>query len=269
MAWSTLPLLGLLILLGLSVAALSAALLTPHGPSEIAGRPFLPPSAAHPLGTDGLGYDVLTVLLHGARVSLGVAAGVALGSTLFSWAAGLASGLSRRLEAPLLALADLLIALPFLPLAMLIVLLAGASSPTIAATLIALSWPAFARIVRAQVLAVRRAPYVEAARALGGTEIHVALRHVLPATLPLLPAKLILTVRLALFGEATLAFLGLGDPAARSWGTMLGLAFDDPLLFARNAWLWSVLPPAIAISLAVIATGWIATALHAVEREQG
>jgi peptide/nickel transport system permease protein len=82
---------------------------------------------------------------------------------------------------------------------------------------------------------------------------------VLPATRPLLPATLTLAVRGALFGEATLAFLGLGDPAAGSWGTMLGWAFNDPLLFARGAWRWWALPPAIAIAVAVVATSWLAS----------
>jgi ABC-type dipeptide/oligopeptide/nickel transport system permease subunit len=251
---------GAAVLLVMALAACLAPWLAPSGLNQIAGRPLSPPSVAHPLGTNDLGYDVLSELLYGARVSLGVAASVALASAVLSWALGIAAGLWRWAEAPAMALADLLLALPNLPLAMLVVALAGASVGSLVATLVVLSWPAFARIVRAHVLAVRHAPYVEAARALGATESRVALRHVLPTTLPLLPAKLILTVRLALFTEATLTFLGLGDPGAKSWGTMLGWAFNDPLLFARPAWLWWALPPALAIAAAVVATSWVAQA---------
>ncbi|MBI3971537.1 MAG: ABC transporter permease [Chloroflexi bacterium] len=180
---------------------------------------------------------------------------------MLSWSLGLAAGLWPRAEGPIVALADLLLALPIVLLAMLVLLLAGPSASAVTATLVALSWPAFARIVCAQVLAVRHAPHVEAARALGATEWHVARRHILPATYTLMPAKFVLTVRLALFTEATLAFLGLGDPATKSWGAMLGWAFNDPLLFTRGAWLWCVLPPALSISLAVLATSWLASAL--------
>ena len=81
--------------------------------------------------------------------------------------------------------------------------------------------------------------------------------HVAPATLELLPAKLVLTVRFAIFAEATLAFLGLGDPAARSWGTMLSWAFSNPLAFVNGSWTWWVLPPALAIVAAVLSTTWL------------
>jgi ABC-type dipeptide/oligopeptide/nickel transport system permease subunit len=85
----------------------------------------------------------------------------------------------------------------------------------------------------------------------------VALLHVGPATLELLPAKLVLTVRFAIFAEATLAFLGLGDPTEPSWGTMLGRALSDPLVFVGASWTWWVLPPALAIVLAVLSTTWL------------
>jgi peptide/nickel transport system permease protein len=91
----------------------------------------------------------------------------------------------------------------------------------------------------------------------------VARRHVLPATLDILPTKLILTVRFAVFTEATLAFLGLGDPAAISCGTMLSQAFNDPLLFTRPVWPWLVLPPAGVIVSLVLATVWLSRALGA------
>lgn len=253
---------GIIVLVVLSAGGLLAPWIAPYPPGEIIGRPFAAPSAAHPLGTNDLGQDILSGLLHGARVSLGIAAVVASGSTLLSWTVGIASGLWSRAEAPLMSVADLLLALPNLPLAMLVIVLSGASVRTVMVTLVVLSWPAFARIVRAQVLTVRAQPFVEAARAIGASELRVATRHVLPATLPLLPAKLILTVRLALFGEASLAFLGLGDPSAKSWGTMLGWAFNDGLLFSRSAWVWWVLPPALCIAAAVVGTSWIASGLE-------
>jgi peptide/nickel transport system permease protein len=178
-------------------------------------------------------------------------------SVSLSWLAGVASGLNRRAEGPVMALSDLLLALPSIPLYLLVAILLGASQSAVILVLGLLSWPAFARIVRAQVLVTRGQPFVEAARSLGATELRIGMKHVLPATIPLLPAKLILTVRFALFAETTLAFLGLGDPSAKTWGTMLGWAFNYPLLFPSGAWLWWSVPPAMCIALVVVATTWL------------
>ena len=87
-------------------------------------------------------------------------------------------------------------------------------------------------------------------------------RHLLPATLDVLPTKLILTVRFAVFAEATLAFLGLKSGGSISWGTMVSWALSDPLLFSRSVWPWQVLPPALAIVLLVLATTWVAMSLN-------
>ena len=131
---------------------------------------------------------------------------------MLSWVVGLAAGISRPAETVLMPLTELLLALPSLPLYLLTVTLVGPSLPNLVLALALLSWPSFARVVRSIVIAVRAAPYVERRPALGATRLHVALQHVLPATLDVLPTKLILTVRFAVFTEATLAFLGLGDP---------------------------------------------------------
>lgn len=245
--------------------AIAAALLAPaRGPRGLAsGEPLAPPGVSHPLGTNDLGQDLLAEWMWGARASLVVAGLVALLSTSLSWAVGLMAGTRRWAEAPLMAVTDLLLALPSLPLYLLVVALVGPSQRQVILALGLLSWPAFARVVRSRVLTVRHAPYVEAARALGGGPAHVALRHILPATWYLLPAKLALTVRFALLAEATLAFLGLGDTSAPSWGTTLAWAFADPLLFARGAWTWWALPPAASIVLVVLATTWLATGLEA------
>jgi peptide/nickel transport system permease protein len=172
------------------------------------------------------------------------------------------AGLSRRAEAPLLAVADLLLALPSLPLYILVLTLLGPTQTSIALTLGLASWPAFARVVRAQVLSLRGAPYVEAARCLGASWTRVGYVHLLPGTLALLPANLVLTVRLAVFAEATLGFLGLGDPAATSWGAQLGAAFANPLLLTTSAWTWLVIPPGAGIALLVLGSAWLGTRLE-------
>lgn len=250
---------GTVILIGAGAVALFGPLLAPYNPSLPSGLPLLSPGGGYPLGTNDIGQDILSQWLWAARSSLLVAGSVTVLSTALSWGIGLAAGFWRQAEAPLMALTDLLLALPSLLLYLLVVVLLGPSRLHIVLTLGLLSWPDFARVVRAQVIASRGAPHVEAARALGATPLRVALRHVLPATYGLLPAKIVLTVRFALFADATLSFLGLGDTSAQSWGSMLGTAFNYPLLFAGHLWLWWTLPPALSIALVVLATTWLAT----------
>lgn len=241
----------------LAAAALSAPLLAPYDPSLPVGAPLLPPGGGHLFGTNDLGQDVWSQWLWGSRASLLIAAVVTLLSTVLSWSVGIAAGMWRWSEAVLMGVTDLLLALPAIPLYLLVVALVGPSQLHLMLTLGLLSWPAFARVVRARVLAVRAEPYVEAARALGASPWRVATRHVAPATLQLLPAKLVLTVRFAIFAEATLGFLGLGNPSTRSWGSMLGWAFSNPVAFVGGAWTWWVLPPALAIVAAVLSTTWL------------
>jgi len=243
------------------LVALGAPLLAPDDPLRLSGPPLAPPTAAHWLGTNDLGQDLLSQLLTGIRTSLLIAGSVTLLSTALSWIVGIATGVSHLAESLLMPLVELLLALPSLPLYLLAITLVGPSLSHLVLALALLSWPSFARIVRSVVITVRAAPYVTAAWALGATRLHVAWQHLLPATLEILPTKLILTVRFAVFTEATLAFLGLGDPTAISCGTMLSQAFNDPLLFTRPTWPWLVLPPATAIVALVLTTVWLSQAL--------
>jgi ABC-type dipeptide/oligopeptide/nickel transport system permease subunit len=180
-------------------------------------------------------------------------------STALSWIVGLTAGFIRRLEGLLMGGTDLILALPDLPLILLVLTLIGATRLNLILVLGLLSWPAFARVVRSIVIGARGSPYVEASRALGASTAHVMLRHLLPATLGALPAKLVLTMRYAVFAEATLAFLGLGGGDAIGWGAMLNQAFRDPLLFSRPIWPWLVLPPTLAIAALILATVWVSS----------
>lgn len=251
--------LGLTLLLTFAAVAALAPLLAPYDPRLPTGRPLSSPTAEHLLGTNDLGQDNLSQLIYGARSSLLVATLVTLISTVLSWLVGLLAGFSRLLEPPLMTLTDLLLALPSLPLYLLLLTLLGSSRRTLILVLALLSWPAFARMVRSVVITTRTASYVEASRALGATGPHIALHHLLPATLTLLPTKFVLTVRFAIFAEATLAFLGLGAANTISWGVMLNWAFADPLLFNRPVWPWLVLPPTFAIAALILATVWLTT----------
>lgn len=258
--------LGGALLIGYAIVALFAPVLAPYDPRLPVGPPLASPTPGQPLGTNDLGQDVLSQLISGARSSLLVATLVTLVSTALSWLVGLLAGFFQATEAPLMALTDLLLALPGLPLSLLLLTLIGPDRRTLVLVLALLSWPAFARLVRSVVIGTRGAPFVEASRALGATGPHIALRHILPATRILLPAKLVLTVRFAIFAEATLAFLGLGPANAVSWGLMLNWAFADPLLFNRPVWPWLVLPPTIAITALILATVWVSAAFSSIRQ---
>lgn len=252
------------VLLGFILLGVVGPLLAPHDPRIPVGRPFAAPGGSAILGTNDLGQDVLSIWLSGARSTVVAALGITALSTLLAWTVGLSAGFFRRATLPLMGLTDLMLALPGFSLALLIIALVGPSQGALIVTLGLLSWPGFARIVRSAVIGIRNELYIEAAESIGASPFRVMTRHVFPATLGLFGSKLVLTVRYAIFAETSLAFLGLGDPASKSWGSMIGLAIGDPLLFARGAWPWLLLPPAISI----IAVVW-ASSIFALEVKNG
>ncbi|MCL6554205.1 MAG: ABC transporter permease [Firmicutes bacterium] len=243
---------GVVLGAALLVAAL-AGIVAPYAPRAITGAPIEGPSAAHRLGTNDLGQDLLSLVLHGARFSLAVGFAAALISTGLSGTVGMLSVLWRRARWLLLAVTDGLMAIPHLPVVVLIVALLGPGPANLVAALAVLGWPAFARVVRAQTLAAIGRDYVEAARAQGASQVRIARTCLLPEVLPVLWTKFLLTLRWAILMEAVLALMGLGDPTQVSWGTILQTAFAYPLLFAGTAWAWWALPPALAIAAITLA----------------
>jgi len=233
--------------------------LAPDDPHALSGRPLEQPSATHPLGTNDIGQDLFSQLLAGGRASLVVGFGAAALSTAIAWALGLMSGLGQRWYAAVGGASDLFLALPFLPVTILIVAHLGPQIPVIAITLGLISWPTYARVIRARVATELTAGYVEAARATGAAPTMILLRHVLPATIPVAIAKFVLTVQSAIVIEASLAFLGLSDPRTVSWGGMIHRGVGYGLIFASGAWRWWLMPPIVCIALLVCAValiGW-------------
>lgn len=264
---------GLVLLAALAAAALAAplaALLLGHDAftPDLFNR-FAAPSAAHPLGTDELGRDVLLRLLHGARVSLAVGLAAALAATVIGTLVGLlAAWRGGALDASLMRLADGLLALPALPLLVILAAIdpavfglprgeAGADILRIAALLAAFGWVGVARLVRATALSVLARDFVRAARALGVSEPRVLWRHVLPELAAPIAIATALAVGGAVLAESVLSFLGLGiAPPSPSWGNMLAnaqeLVFQAPL-----AALW----PGLAIMLTVLGCNLVADAV--------
>lgn len=232
--------------------ALFGPLISPYDPREVTGRPFSAPSAEHWLGTNDIGQDIFSELLWGTRVSLMIgliAAGAAiLIGTTVGVVASLAGGWT---DTVLMRLTDVVLTLPFLPLAVVLAAFLGPSLWNTALVITVVIWARPARIVRSQGLSICSLSYVEAARALGGGFGHLLWRHVLPGVLPLALSQFVLATSGAILTEAGLAFLGLGDPIQKSWGTILFYA-QARGAFLNGSWPWWVIPPGLLISATVL-----------------
>lgn len=246
--------------MGLAVAALAAPWLAPYDPylADLPAR-LQPPSPLHPMGTDHLGRDVLSRVLYGARVSLGI--GVA--SRLISAALGLVLGSAAGfvggwVDAAIMRLAEVVLAIPDLLLALAVVFVLGPGLPKLFVALSVVGWAGLARVVRAQVLALRELPFVEAARAAGAGPVRILVRHVLPNCLAPVMVFVSVGIPSTILAEAGLSFLGLGvEPPVPSWGQMV--AAGRPFLRVAP---WLVLYPGLAILLTVLTFNVLGDALR-------
>lgn len=257
-----LALAGLGALLLIVLAVLLGPALLPYDPNRIEfSRRDLPPTLAHPMGTDELGRDQLTRVLVGGRLSLAVAAvsvlvamslGVALGA-----AAGYLGGTADNL---LMRLVDLFYALPALFIVILLVTLVGPGFWTIVIAVGGLRWMSTARLVRASFLTLKGREFVEAARALGVGEWRIALGHILPNSLSPIIVSATLGIAGAILTESALSFLGLGfQPPDATWGRMLQEA--QQAVIHKGHW-WRGLFPGLMIFLVVLAVNYVGDGLR-------
>ena len=245
---------GLAILVAFALLALVAPSFI--GPQQldvtkVNGPLLAAPSAHYLLGTDETGRSVLTLAIWGARSSLAIGLIATVLTVLLGSAIGLVAGHYQGwLGNVLMHVTDWFIALPSLPLAISLSAVLGQGAASVTIAIAVTSWTSTARLVRAQSLAVEARPFVERARALGAGNIQIMLRQVLPNVMPLILVSSTLTVASAILSEATLTFLGLGDPTSVSWGSMLDSAFSQGAVTA-GAW-WYLLTPGVAILVVVL-----------------
>lgn len=253
---------GLALVLVLGFVALLAPLLAPYDPAalgDLATDAYRPPGPGHWLGTDRLGRDVLSRLLYGARVSLGIAFLTMAMAAGLGTAVGLVAGYRGGVvDGVAMRCVDLLLAFPRL---FLVLLAAGLLHPSIGLVIVVLAatgWMHTARIVRAEVLAVRRATYVEAARALGLPGHRVLVRHVLPNVAAPLLVSATLLVGQTILAESALSFLGLGvQVPTPSWGQMV----DEGRRVFPSVW-WVSAFPGLAITATVVGYNLLGDALR-------
>lgn len=246
---------GLVIILFYIVLAITAPTIAPYEPYERiyaadgTWADLQPPTAAHPLGTTKAAHDVLSQLLLGARIAMFVgllgAFMVAVIGTTMGVVAGYYGG---WVDEVVMRLVDILYGLPFIPFVIVLVTVLGASVWNIILGIALLYWLSTARVIRSEVLSVRERPYVEAAEAAGASDFRIMAVHILPNVIPLAALYAAIAVGYSIVAQASIAFLGFGDPSIPSWGVMLQRAFVTQAF--GTAWWW-VIPPGLSITLVV------------------
>ena len=255
---------GLILLITMLVMAVGANFIAPYDPTQLSGKPFETPSGQHWLGTNDIGQDILSEVIYGTRISLliGVlSAGIAM---LIGTGAGLLAGFYRGfLGTLLMRIVDVVLVIPFVPLMVLLAAYLGQNLWNLIAVISLLIWARPARVIRAQVLSLTERDYITAARALGAGDGHILIRHILPGVLSLSLAQFVLATSGSILLEASLSFLGLGDPTQKSWGTVLFYA-QARNAFLSGAWVWWVLPPGLMITASVLGFALLGFALEEV-----
>lgn len=248
---------GLTVLLCMGGAAVFAPQIAPWDPArQMLMKRLRPPMwearglREHPLGTDHLGRDILSRILYGGRISLGVGLSAVSLSCLIGVTLGLLAGFhGGRIDAFIMRVVDVFLAIPYILLAMGVVFALGPSLLNVILVMAVTRWVQFARIVRADVLSIREREFVSGARARGSRSLRLLLRHVLPNALT--PIIVVATLELAfmIIYESALSFLGLGvQPPTPTWGWML----SDGRNYVATAW-WLATFPGLAIMLTVLA----------------
>jgi peptide/nickel transport system permease protein len=256
---------GLVFLVLVVLMALSAPLLADEAGLRAINTTdnpaFASPSEFGPLGTDGLGRDVLTQFIWGSRISLLVGLAATVLAIVIGSLVGISAGFfGGRIGGLLMRLTEWFLVIPFLPLAIALAAILGPSIQNIIIVIGITSWPSTARLIHAQVLTLKERDYVDRSRALGASNWHVMTRHIVPNVSPLILANTTLTVPIVILSEATLSFLGLGDPTNASWGQMLDDAFETGAITVE-AW-WYIVPPGLGIMLVVLAFTLVGQALE-------
>jgi len=210
---------------------------------------LLPPSAEYPLGTNHIGQDILSRLIFGTQISLIVGFTASIVAVSLGTTVGLISGYyGGAIDTILMRITDVFLSLPTLPLMLVFLVMFGQGLQNIIFVIAILGWTGTARMVRSEALSLRERPLTEAAHALGASDRYILIKHILPNTLPLILANMILGVVGAILGEAGIAFLGFVDIHGQpSWGIMLHWANKNAALL-NSAWWW-IIPPGLLILL--------------------
>jgi peptide/nickel transport system permease protein len=258
---------GTTLLLIAALLAVLGPLFSPGDPMRIVGKVMITPFSdpAYPLGTDGLGRDLLAGILHGARVSIVIGLAVAALSLTFGIVLGAIAGYAGGLTDILICrFIELFQTIPGFVLLVVLVSLLEPSFVTLVLGLSLVSWDTVARLTRAEVRQHRNREYVQAAETFGHSHLHILVREILPNIAPSLIVTGSIIVANAILSESALSFLGLGDPNSVTWGSLIGAGRD----FIRSAW-WLTAIPGFFIAMTVLSLNLLGDALNDFLNPQG
>ena len=257
---------GLIVISFFIFIAISAPLIAPYDPHLRIDRSYLSPSSKYILGTNDIGQDIFSELMYGARVSLFIGFAAAVSVVVVGTVIGLVAGYLRgAVDELLMRICDIILVLPTIPLMILLAAILGRQNFYVMILAITVTaWPGPARMVRSVTLSLRERTFVEASRAVGAGDAHIMLKHILPNTLPLILSMVIYEAADAMMAEASLSFLGLGDPGQKSWGMMLHYVQKRGGWFAAAglpAWWW-IIPPGLCIAFTILSLVLIGQAIE-------
>ena len=263
-----LALVGVVLLIFFLTVAAFADVIAPHGPrdrhydEEGSIRRLEPPSRAHPFGTTDVGRDIFSQVVLGTKTALTVGLLAALLVTVVGSVVGIIAGYyGGWVDTVIMRVVDFFYAIPFIPF---VIVLSAVMRPSIWNVILAvsmLSWRTVARLVRSQVLSIAKRPYIKAGRVAGASDIRLMFKYILPNVVPLILLEMAFMVNWAIAAEASIAFLGFGDPAVPSWGQILHIVFSTGN--SRVAWWW-ITAPGVAIVLLLLSIFFLARALEEV-----
>ena len=260
---SPLVILGGALIAFVVVVAVLAPAISPHDPRALTGDSLERPSARHLLGTNDIGQDIFSQVVWGSRTSLTVAVGAAALTVVIGILVGIGAGLRGGIvDLVAMRMADVFLAVPTLPLLVLVAALAGPRRSNLVLAMGLMIWPVIARTVRSQTLSLRGRGFVRSARGFGGGPLYVMRRHLVPALGPIILAAFVNVAAVTVLLEASLSFLGLADPTTVSWGLVLHRALTQQALYFTSLWTWWVLPAGFAISLVVLGFTFLGVGLE-------
>ncbi len=255
---------GLVILLFFIALAVFAPYIAPHDPMETLMNPdgtmarMQPPSLDFPFGTDRMGRDILSQVIIGSRVAVGVGVLCAIMVVIIGTNVGLIAGyFGGKVDDILMRITDIVYGIPFLPFAVILVALLDPGIFNIILAIVLITWRSTARVVRAQVLTIKERAFIEAAKVSGAGNFRIIYRHIMPNVLPLSFVYGALSMGWAILTEASVSFLGYGDPLLMSWGKIIFMCYVAQAIMV--AWWW-VLAPGLAIILLVLSGFFIGRA---------
>ncbi len=237
---------------------LFSSYLSLHPYNVPSGASLEPPSRNHILGTDDLGIDLWAQIGHGAKLSMMVGLGTAFLSGLIGSIVGILSGyFGGWIDKFLMRFTDMMITLPDLPSMIVLGAFFGPSLKNIILVLSLFSWTTLARIVRSKILSIKEENYIKIAKGYGAGFFYITKKHFFPQIFPIIMVSFIKLISKAIVAEASLSFLGLGDPTSKSWGLILHYAMHFNGIYFTPYWKWWVLSPLCFIILMVISISFI------------